>query len=260
MTILIERFGTPLKDWDIRINYGIKTGCNEAFIIDEKIRAKLIAEDPKSAEIIRPILRGKDIKKNSYEFAGLYVILAIFDSHKWMEQKYPAIYNHLSQYEDKLKKRGQCRYLSSGKIHHSSDHNYPGYPGMHHWLELDNNPRQKYMDDFNKQKICYSETNSSSLTKIALDKDGYMTDKTCFIITAADNFDIDILYKIMSSEIFTWYMNLLSPKLGDKGISLTKDTVKLFPASKRSENGVQESYSLTDEEMNFISSSVSKKN
>ena len=70
----IEAIGTPLKDWDVSINYGIKTGYNEAFIIDGKKKDELIAEDPKSAEIIRPILRGRDIKRYSYEFADLYLI------------------------------------------------------------------------------------------------------------------------------------------------------------------------------------------
>ena len=51
----IEAVGTPLRDWDIQINYGIKTGFNEAFIINGEKRKELIAQDPKSAEIIRPI-------------------------------------------------------------------------------------------------------------------------------------------------------------------------------------------------------------
>ena len=59
----IESYGVPLKDWNISINYGIKTGCNDAFIIDGAKRAELIAADPKSDEIIRPILRGRDIKR-----------------------------------------------------------------------------------------------------------------------------------------------------------------------------------------------------
>ena len=59
----IEDLGVPLKDWNISINYGIKTGLNEAFIIDKKKRDELVSADPKSAEIIRPILRGRDIKK-----------------------------------------------------------------------------------------------------------------------------------------------------------------------------------------------------
>ena len=59
----IEAVGVPLKEWDIKINRGILTGCNEAFIIDEAKKNELIAQDPKSAEIIRPILRGRDIKR-----------------------------------------------------------------------------------------------------------------------------------------------------------------------------------------------------
>ena len=106
----IEAVGTPLKDWDIQINYGIKTGCNEAFIIDEAKRAELIAADPKSAEIIRPILRGRDIKRYGYNFAGLYLIAA----HNGVPEKdiprvniddYPAVKRHLDQYWDKISTR-----------------------------------------------------------------------------------------------------------------------------------------------------------
>lgn len=62
----IESNGNPLSNWDIAINYGIKTGYNDAFIINENIRDMLIASDPNSAELIRPILRGKDIKRYNY--------------------------------------------------------------------------------------------------------------------------------------------------------------------------------------------------
>ena len=108
-----------------------------------------------------------------------------------------------------------------------------------------------YMDDFSKQKIIYSETNSSLATKITLDKSEFFTDKTCFIITGKDD-EVAGLFKVMSSTIFTWYMNLLSPKLGESGISLTKDTVELFPATPNIDD-----YELTDDEINFISSSLS---
>ena len=69
----IEAVGTPLKDWDVSINYGIKTGCNEAFIVDEKRRAEILswcktpAERRKTDELIRPILRGRDIKRYGYD-------------------------------------------------------------------------------------------------------------------------------------------------------------------------------------------------
>jgi hypothetical protein len=106
----IERIGTPLKDWDIQINYGIKTGFNDAFIIDGAKRKELIEEDSKSDEIIRPILRGRDIKRYGYEFADLWLI----NTHNGIKEKgikpinidlYPAIKKHLDKYYPELKKR-----------------------------------------------------------------------------------------------------------------------------------------------------------
>ncbi|HDR90990.1 MAG TPA: class I SAM-dependent DNA methyltransferase, partial [candidate division Zixibacteria bacterium] len=107
----IERLGTPLKDWDISINYGIKTGYNEAFIIDNEKRDELVAKDPKSAEIIKPLLRGRDIKKFRADWKGLWLI----NSHNGIKEKgippinvkkdYPAIYEHLKRYEPQLRKR-----------------------------------------------------------------------------------------------------------------------------------------------------------
>jgi type I restriction-modification system DNA methylase subunit len=70
----IEKIGTPLKNWDVKINYGIKTGFNEAFIIDSKTKDQLCLADAKSAEIIKPILRGRDIGRYSTNWAGLWVI------------------------------------------------------------------------------------------------------------------------------------------------------------------------------------------
>ena len=134
-----------MKDWDVKISRGILTGCNEAFIINKNIRAKILSackdevEYKRTDEIIRPILRGRDIKKGGYEWAGLYCILAYFDFHREID-KYPAIYDYLKQYEASLRKRGQVRYASNGKPKIGAE-----YPGQHHWLELDNNPRKKYM-------------------------------------------------------------------------------------------------------------------
>jgi methylase of polypeptide subunit release factors len=77
----IESLGTHLKDWKVQINYGIKTGLNEAFILDEVTKDKLIAEDVNSADLIKQIIRGKDIKKYHYTLPGLYVI-ATFPAKK----------------------------------------------------------------------------------------------------------------------------------------------------------------------------------
>jgi tRNA1(Val) A37 N6-methylase TrmN6 len=104
----IEQIGTPLKEWDISINYGIKTGYNKAFIIDGAKKDELIAKDLRSAEIIKPILRGRDIKRYKAEFADLWLI----NSHNGYGNippinidDYPAIKEHLSSFEPKLFKR-----------------------------------------------------------------------------------------------------------------------------------------------------------
>ena len=114
----VERVGIPLKDWDIKINYGIKTGFNDAFIIDGETKERLIEEDPKSAEIIRPILRGRDIKRYKAEFANLWLI----NIHNGIKEKglkpiniddYPSVKNHLNHFEPKLSKRadqGETQY------------------------------------------------------------------------------------------------------------------------------------------------------
>lgn len=119
----IEKIGVPLKDWDIKIYRGILTGCNEAFIIDGATKDALIAQDPKSAEIIRPILRGRDIKRYSYEFADKWLIYVPwhFPLHKdtsitgaskeaehEFEKQYPAIYNRLLSYKPILEKRNKA--------------------------------------------------------------------------------------------------------------------------------------------------------
>jgi hypothetical protein len=108
----IEAVGTPLKDWDIQINYGIKTGFNDAFIISTEKREEILAncqtedERKRTAELIRPILRGRDIKRYGYVDNGLYLI----NTHNGIKGKlpridindYPAVKAHLDQYYDKL--------------------------------------------------------------------------------------------------------------------------------------------------------------
>ena len=86
----IEAVGKPLKDWNVKIFRGVLTGYNKAFIISGSQKDKLISADPKSAEIIRPILRGKDIKRYQFNFADQWLI-ATFPSKKYNIDKYPAV-------------------------------------------------------------------------------------------------------------------------------------------------------------------------
>ena len=158
----IEAIGTPLKDWDIQINYGIKTGFNDAFIINGEKKAELIAQDPKSAEIIRPILRGRDIKRYGYEFADLYLI----NTHNGVKEKgikrididdYPAIKAHLDSFYQQLEKRQD-----------KGDTPY-------------NLRNCAYIEDFSKQKIVYP--NMTKFMPFLLDKKNFITNQKCFIMT-----------------------------------------------------------------------------
>ncbi|GAA9212857.1 class I SAM-dependent DNA methyltransferase [Helicobacter pylori] len=115
----MESVGTPLKDWDIQINYGIKTGANEAFIIPTEKREEILnacktQEERKRTEaLIKPILRGKDIKRYSYEWAGEWVI----NTHNGYTSnlkfkippidiaKYPATKAHLDAHWDTIATR-----------------------------------------------------------------------------------------------------------------------------------------------------------
>ena len=143
----IEAVGMPLKDWDIKIYRGILTGCNEAFIINKNKRDELIKKCPKSAEIIRPILRGKDIQRYSYNFADLYLI----NTHNGIKEKnippidideYPAIKKHLDQYWNKISSRED-----QGKTPY-------------------NLRNCAYMDEFSKQKIAWGNLNTKAAFSI----------------------------------------------------------------------------------------------
>ena len=100
--------GTALKDWDITINYGIKTGYNAAFVIDNDTKQGLICRDSRSAEIIKPLLRGRDIQRYLSRWAGVWLI----DTHNGYANvspvdinEYPAVKDHLDDHYLKLEKR-----------------------------------------------------------------------------------------------------------------------------------------------------------
>jgi hypothetical protein len=176
----IEKIGKPLKDWDVNIYRGILTGCNEAFIIGREKRDELIREDPSSDSIIRPILRGRDIKRYGYKFAEQYII-ATFPSRKYNVDDYPAVRDYLLQY-------GKKKLEQSGKAGARKK-------TSHKWFETQD--PIAYWDDFSKQKIVWGEI--SDKPKFAIDPDGaYFPEATTFILTGES---IEYLFAILNSKI-----------------------------------------------------------
>ena len=223
----IETVGIPLKDWDINIYRGIITGLNEAFIINGKTKDELIAKDPKSAEIIKPILRGRDIKKYYAEFAGFWVILAKYGSHKYLKQDYQAVCSHLEKFENRLKARGQCRYSRSTKIIPNLE-----YEGQHHWLELDNNPQDIYLKEFETCKIIYPET-TVRRSEFSIDTTGIYLDKTCFMITGESLY---YLNAVLASKLMEQYLESKLRLLGKRSIQYSKQYIENIPIPKISES------------------------
>ena len=109
----IEMVGTPLKNWNIHIFRGVLTGCNEAFIINTNTRNEILSnckdadERKRTEELIRPILRGRDIKRYGYEWAGLYLI-ATFPSRHYDIEQYPAVKKYLLSYADSYLRSSKC--------------------------------------------------------------------------------------------------------------------------------------------------------
>ncbi len=197
----IERIGTPLKDWDIRINYGIKTGFNDAFIITGEKRKELIKQDPKSEEIIRPLLRGRDIKRYSYEFADLYLLFipwhfplhnnpnitgASLEAEKAFENQYPAIYNHLLQYKTELSNRNKAE----------TGIRYEWY-ALQRW-------GANYWEDFYKQKIAWNRIASEKL--FSLVDEGIIIQDSMHFFTGNN---LEYLCATLNSKLFIWFMYLI---------------------------------------------------
>ncbi len=186
----LRKAGTPLSQYvNGRFYYGIKTGLNEAFVIDDATRAKLIAEDPKSAELIKPWLRGRDIKKWKTEWAGLYLITIASSANEewpWSKEKsqknarslfdraYPAIHHHLSQWEKKLQKRDD-----QGQF----------------WWELRS---CAYYDAFGTQKITWG--NLATEPKFAIDFSQNYVSAPAVVMPTKDVY----LLAILNSPICEW--------------------------------------------------------
>lgn len=198
---LVEKLQTKSKPLGEYLNgefyYGIKTGLNEAFVIDRPTRDRLIREDRKSSELIRPWIRGRDIHRWTHEYHDLYVILVRYGFHKELK-KYPAIFDHLSQFENKLKARGQCQTSRSGDAE-----------GQHHWLELDNNPSREYLDAFGAPKIVIADI--GKYLKATWSEGGHVIGNTGYIIPNAEK----ALLAILLSSVVDWFARMSFQGLGD---------------------------------------------
>jgi hypothetical protein len=205
----IEEVGKPLKDWDINIYNGIKTGCNKAFIIDETKRQELIAQDPRSDEIIKPFLRGRDIKRYHIQWAGLYMLATGYDLD--IPNEYPAIYNYLETIGERIESE-RVGTRRKGLFNRSDQ-------GENWW----NLRACAYYSEFEKEKVVYPETTLAA--NFFCDEGQHFIEKTCFMITGSD---VKILVGLLSSTLMTYaYKQYCSGTvLGNKGYQYNKHALE----------------------------------
>ncbi|WRB31561.1 class I SAM-dependent DNA methyltransferase [Helicobacter pylori] len=222
----IEQSGTPLKDWGIQINYGIKTGANEAFIIptekrDEILNACKTQEERKRTEaLIKPILRGKDIKRYSFMWAHLWVI-ATFPSLKLDIDDYPSLKTYLSQFRPRIDQSGEknCRKKTNNQ-----------------WFETQDTIA--YHEEFEKEKIVYGEIVQEP--RFYLDNGecelGYFyAEATSFILTGEH---LCYLLGMLHSKLITFAFKTFyaGGGLGESGYRYKKAFIERLPIPQITEN------------------------
>ncbi|WQR86130.1 class I SAM-dependent DNA methyltransferase [Helicobacter pylori] len=231
----IESVGTPLKDWDIQIYRGILTGCNEAFIIPTEKRDEILnacktqEERERTERLIKPILRGKDIKRYSYEWADLWVI----NTHNGYTsafkskippidiEKYPAIKAHLDAHYDTIATRcdqGDTPYHLRNCA---------------------------YLEDFEKEKIVYPETSQGAY--FIYENSGIFLEKTAFMIVS-DAYNLKLLTALLNSKLITFYFKNFCGGciLGKSGYQYNKHALEKIPIPKITHKNQELAHKITD--------------
>jgi type I restriction-modification system DNA methylase subunit len=188
---LMEENGKMLGLWPQKINYGIKSGCNEAFYINGELKDSFINRNPQIRDVIKPILRGRNIDRYKINFDDNWIIVSKYRNSEAFSNAFPELVSHLSQHSTKLKSRGQVTN------------------GQHHWLELDNNPTDNYLMLFEREKIVWLALTDKA--KFSFDTDGYYSNDSTFFMTG-DN--LKYVCSILNSKASEWYFDKIATSSG----------------------------------------------
>ena len=214
----IKRAGVPLEEYvDGKIYRGITTGFNDAFVIDDETKRQLIKEDKKSADVIKPFLRGRDIKRYAIEDSGLWLIYVPYkwtdsnrgkmEPEKCFKKEYSAIHSHLKNFEAKLKARDD-----------QGDY----------WWEM---RPCKYLAEFEKPKLMLPDISPRS--NFILDKNqGYYCVNTAYIIVKAEPW----LLGILNSSLTTYFYSKLSATVRGGYLRFIDQYIQQIPIAEPTES------------------------
>ncbi|MBT0824010.1 Eco57I restriction-modification methylase domain-containing protein [Campylobacter lari] len=244
----IEKHGTPLKDWHgLNIYRGILTGLNEAFIITTEKRDEILAkckdeaEKERTAKLIRKMLRGRDIKRYSYEWAGFWVIFipwhfpnvekpkTMLENEQDLKEQYSSLYNHLLSHKEKLSNRNKAE----------TGIRYEWYC-LQRW-------GANYYQEFEKEKIGWQRVTQEP--SFILENERVLLDSMAFMVGNSKN-ELKYLLGFLNSSLIFYYFKNIGHLYSDKGFLLSNQYVEKFPIPKinsKNEKLANELISLVDE-------------
>lgn len=195
-----EKHGKPLKEWAIKINFGIKTGFNEAFIINQEKRNELVKEDSKSKDIIKPILKGREIQKYYAEWADDYVI-STFPALNINIDDYFAVKNYLESFQPKLYQTGETFINKAGEPEKTRKKT------GNKWFETQD--QIGFVEEFSKEKVIWKRI--GSIMRFAYsNEEMYCLDSTCI----ATGEKIKYLTAVLNSKVGLFQLFKTSPQTG----------------------------------------------
>jgi hypothetical protein len=206
----IEEIGTPLREWGVKINRGIITGFNEAFIINTSTKERLCMENPKSADIIKPILRGRNIGRYYFQWSGLWIINAHNGYGNTLRinvpKDFPAIWKYLQKINEK----------NNGLVEKRWD------KGVH-WTNLRD---CAYLENFKKEKIVWADI--ATIPTFSIVPPNIYMNNTCYMICNAPKWMIGLL----NSKLIEWYFPHIASNLSKGGSRYFKQFVEQIPIIK----------------------------
>ena len=190
--------GIPLKDWEVAMYRGVTTGLNEAFLIDDATRKAFVDAEPRSAEVIKPVVRGKDVQRYRVEKSGLYILNIPWHfplhsdnsikgssaaAEKAFKREYPKVYQHLLSHKNALSSRNKAE----------TGIRYEWY-ALQRWAS-------DYHQEFSKEKLFWMDLTGQG--RFAYDGGEMFCVNTVFMMTGQA---IKYLCAVLNSKLATWFM------------------------------------------------------
>jgi hypothetical protein len=217
----IRRNGIPLVEYaGVKPFRGVLTGLNEAFLIDGATRQQLVRDDPKCSEIIKPYLRGQDIKRWLTPWDGLWMI---FCRRGIDIARFPSVLKHLKAFRRQLEaKPANWRPAQEGQKWQGRKE------GSYKWYEIQDSI--EYFHEFEKPKIIYQEIQYAPL--YAFDESGVFGNNKTFLIASSDNY----LLSVLNSPLMWWHNWRYLPHMKDEALTPLGLKMETLPIASVSEN------------------------